>query len=195
MERLLGKGGWLAVAVFVAALAATAALHAQAADARHTPQPAAGGVVQMAQVRQRGPGEMGRWGEMSEAERARLRDRMIQRMLDESGLTDKEKAAAKKALKAKSEARQALINALTNLRRTANKAKPTDKELQAALTAYRAAMAQYRKKVQAEDAALIKQLSLKGQVRCMSLGILDNGLGGPGRMGMAGRPGRPGARG
>jgi len=126
---------------------------------------------------------------MSEAERAKMRAQMMEQMLDQAGLTDKEKAAAKKTLKAKDEARQALTDELTKLQRTANKEKATDKELRDALAAYRAAVAQYRKKIAAEDQALTKQLSLQGQVRCMSLGILDNGLGGMRRMG------RPGGRG
>ena len=118
-----------------------------------------------------------------EADRAKMREQMMTRMLEQANLTEKEKTAAKKNMEAKDQARQALSDDLTKLRRTANKANPSNTELQNALTAYRAAMAKYRKQVEAADQSLIKQLSLKAQVRCMSLGILDNGLG---RMGMAG---------
>jgi len=115
--------------------------------------------------------------------------------LEEAGLAEKEKAAARKALKAKEQARQALADELVKLQRAANRSNPTEKHLQQALSAYRAALAQYRKKIAAEDTALVRQLSLRSQVRCMSLGVLDNGLAfGGGRMGMGGglRGGRGG---
>lgn len=192
---MMTKLRWIAPAAFVVALGATSVSYAQAPAGQASAKRATGSGVQMAQAPQPGPGRGGGWGEMSEAERAKMLEQMMQRMLEESGLTAKEKAAATKTIRAKVQARQALTGALDNLRRAANKAKPTDKELREALAAYQAALAQYRKKVAAEDAALVKQLSLKGQVRCLSLGILDNGLGGGGRMGMGGGTGRSRQRG
>jgi hypothetical protein len=133
-------------------------------------------------------GGSGRWGppsEMSEADRAKMRDQMMERMLDDAGLSAKEKTAARSAIKANDKARQTLVDQLTRLRRTANKSQPTDEELKEALAAYRSALARYRKEVATQDATLVKQLSLKGQARFLSLGVLDNGLGGFG-------PGGPG---
>ena len=187
------KASWAVAAVLVLALAATAAVCAQARTTQGAAQAAALGPVQVAQVP--GEGMRERFGQMSEAERAKMREQMMERRLEEAGLTDKEKAAAKKTVKAKMQARDALSAELMKLQRAANKSKPTNKQLQDALSAYRAALAQYRTKVAAEDAALVKVLSLKSQVRCMSLGILDNGLGG-GRMGggMRGPGGAGGGR-
>jgi hypothetical protein len=188
------KASWAVAAVLVVALAATAAVCAQARTTQGAAQVAALGPVQVAQA----PGEGMRqgFGQMSEAERAKMREQMMERRLEEAGLTDKEKAAAKKTAKAKMQARDALQAQLMRLQRAANKSKPTNKQLQDALSAYRAAIAQYRSKVAAEDAALVKVLSLKSQVRCMSLGILDNGLPGGGRMGggMRGPGGAGGGR-
>jgi septal ring factor EnvC (AmiA/AmiB activator) len=131
---------------------------------------------------------------MSEAERAQMRQQMIERMLEQSGLTDREKAAARKTLQSKEQARGALAAELTRLRRVANQQNPSATELQDALAAYRAALAQYHKKTAAEDAALVEQLSLAGQVRCISLGVLDNGMGPTGPGGPPnGRAGGPGA--
>jgi len=190
------KLGWAVLTVFVVALAGAVTLSAQARTTQGAVQVAATGPIQVAQV----PGEGGRpgerFGQMSEAERAKMREQMMGRRLEEAGLTDREKAAAKKSLKAKVGARQALADELVKLQRAANKSKPTDKQLSDGLSAYRAALAQYRRKIAAEDAALVKQLSLKSQVRCMSLGILDNGLGfGGGRMAMGGGMRGPGGLG
>ncbi len=115
---------------------------------------------------------------MSEEERAQMREQMIEGMLEQAGLTDEEKAAAKAALTAKQEARRALAEELAKLRAVAaDDADATDEELQDALTAYRAAMTRYHDTVEAQDAALVKQLSLRSEVRCMLLGILQNGVG------------------
>ncbi len=117
-------------------------------------------------------------GQMSEAERAQMREQMIERMLEQAGLTDDEKAAAKAALIAKQEARRVLAEELAKLRAVAaDDAGATDEELQEALTAYRAAMTQYHDTIEAQDAALVEQLSLQSEVRCMLLGILQNGVG------------------
>ena len=126
--------------------------------------------------------------EMSDAERSKMREQWLEGTLDRADLTYKEKAAAKKAMKAKDEAREALADSLDDLRRAANKSKPTDKEMRDALSAHRAAVASYRKKIEAADKALVKQLSPQAQARCLSLGILDNGLG---RFGFAGPPPPP----
>jgi hypothetical protein len=136
----------------------------------------------------------GNWGPasgMSDAERARLRAEMVGRMLDQAGLSDQEKKAARKAVESKERARQTLAGGLADLRRISDESSPTDRQLRDALTAYRSAMARYRKQAEAEDRSLEKQLSLRARVRCLSLGILDNGLGGMRYRGMgAPRPSR-----
>ena len=171
------------IAVLMLGLAATWACAARS-GAKSGSMPAVNAApVQIAQAP--GPGG-GPPAPMSEAERTKMRQQMLERMLEQSGLTDREKAAAKKTLQAKEQARDALAAELTKLRRVANEDNPSAKALQDALAAYRAALAQYHKKIAAEDAALVEQLSLAGQVRCMSLGVLDNGMG---PMGPAGGPG------
>jgi hypothetical protein len=177
------KLGWMVVMVLVLALAAAAVVYAQGRT-----QVIAASPVQMAQAPGAGGPPMGRFGQMSDAERAKMREQMLERVLSQAGLTDKEKAAAKKAMTAKEQARRELTSELANLERVASGAKPTDKQLSDALSAYHRALAKYRKAVAADDAALVKQLSLKSQARCTAMGILDNGLGfGGGRMGMGGR--------
>jgi hypothetical protein len=176
--------------VVAAALAAVSVLYMVQARMAAAATPPSGAVM----VAQAPGGGAGGWGQMSEAERAKMREQMTARMLDEAGLTDAEKTAAKKALTAKARAREALTQQLTKLRRTANQAKPTDKDLRAALAAYGAALTQYHKQVAATDAALVKQLSTRSRARCISLGILDNGLGMMGRMGGGGQSGPGGAR-
>jgi len=178
------KLGWIVAMVFVLALAATALVYAQARTTAAS-TPAAGGPVQMAQA-PRGGGPPGGFGGMSDAERAKMRQQMLDRALETAGLTDKEKAAVRKAMTAKEQARSGLASELQKLQGVATNPKPSEKQLQDALSAYRRALAQYRKKVAADDAALVKQLSLKSQVRCTALGILDNGLGFGRRMGMGG---------
>ena len=179
------KLGWMVVMVFVLALVATALVYAQARTTA-TSTPAAGGPVQMAQAPRGGGPPAGGFGQMSDAERAKMRQQMLDRALETAGLTDKEKAAVRKAMTAKEQARSGLASELQKLQGVATNPKPSEKQLQDALSAYRRALAQYRKKVAADDAALVKQLSLKSQVRCTALGILDNGLGFGRRMGMGG---------
>ncbi len=142
-------------------------------------------------------GTRGQRGQMTEAQWAQMREQMIERMLQQTGLTETEKAAARKTTQAKDQARQALTAEFAKLRRTANQANATNEELQNAPTAYWAALGRYYQKVQAADQALMNQLSIRSQVQCLSLGILENGLG---RMGMGrgmrqpagARQGRPG---
>lgn len=133
-------------------------------------------------------GQRGQWGQMTEAQRAQMREQMIERILEQMGLTAQEKVAAKKAISAKDQARQVLTAEIAKLWGTANNAKATNEELQNALTTYWAALGQYYQKVQAEDQALMKQLSLRSQAQCFAVGILENGLG---RMGMGGGMGQP----
>jgi hypothetical protein len=198
VEKEIGKmkkASWLVIGALTLVLAGTVWLAARA-----NAQPGAGESqsvpTEPIQIAQFPPGAVpgGGFGDregprqMTREEMEKMRQQMIERMLDESGLTDNEQAAAKETLRVKQQARATLEGALTQLRRAANKAKPSDKELREALAAYRAALAQYRAKVESADQALTRQLSLRGQVRCMSLGILDNGLGGMGP-GLTGPPG------
>jgi len=178
------KLGWMVVMVFVLALAASVLTCVQAGTTAAS-TPAAGGPVQMAQA-PGGGGPPGGFGGMSDAERAKMRQQMLDRALETAGLTDKEKAAVRKAMTAKEQARSRLASELQKLQGVATNPKPSEKQLQDALSAYRRALAEYRKKVAADDAALVKQLSLRSQVRCTALGILDNGLAFGRRMGMGG---------
>jgi hypothetical protein len=124
-----------------------------------------------------GPGGPGAPEEMSETDLAKMRAQMLDRMLEEAELSEVQMEAAQEAIAAKDEAREELAEALNGLRRTANKSKPTDQELQQALDSYREAIGEYRSRVEAADAALAEQLPVAAEVRCMSLGVLDNGLG------------------
>jgi hypothetical protein len=179
---------WSKAVIVVLALGLAATWRfAGKADVAGTSPEGAPAPARVARAPSGGPEGWGQRAPMSEAERERIRQEMMERMVDQSDLSAKEKAAAKQALKAKAQARRPLEDELTRLRRVANKSKPSDKELKDALAAYRSALAGYRKKVEAADGALVKRLSLKGQLRCLSLGILDNGLG---PMGMA-RSGGP----
>jgi len=184
------KVSWLVMGLFAVAAAWCFAVSAQAQQGPS--QGGFAGPTRIAQLPPGGPGGQGGPGAMSPAQMEKMRQQMLERMLDQSGLSDNEKAAAKQALEVKQQARTALEDQLTKLRRVANKSNPTDQEMNGALATYRAAMDEYRAKVEAADAVLIKALSLKGQLRCMSLGILDNGLGsmGPGAGGPGG--GTPG---
>lgn len=179
---------WLVMGVFALGLLGVLWIAAEASRGRGLREGVSAGPIQTAQLPPGGPGGQDRRGPMGPAEMEKMRQQMLERMLDESGLTEEEQAAAKQTLTAKQQARMALGDELTKLRRLANKSNPTDQELKEALAAYRAAMVEYRTKVEKADASLIKQVSLKGQVRCTSLGILDNGLGGMGP-GFAGPPG------
>ena len=145
--------------------------------------PGAGGPGEGGPPSAGGEGRGGPRREMSEAERAQRRAEMLERMLEEAGLTEEEKAAVTEAAQAKNEARQALEEELTALRRVANSSNPSEAQLAEALAAYQKAVSAYRGQVAAADQALMEQLPIESQVRCMSLGILDNGLG---RMGMPG---------
>lgn len=132
---------------------------------------------------------------MSDADRARMREEMLQRALDQSGLTDEEKALAKAAADAKDQARQTLRDALTEFRRAVNAENPSEADLKAAMETYQKALAKYRQDVAAQDEALKAKLSPAAQARCLSLGILDNGLGMAGMFGggrEGGGEGRPG---
>lgn len=135
-------------------------------------------------------GGMGRPGQMNGADRTNRRQQMMERRLAQAGLTSQEQTAARHAMKVKNDAQSHLTSAFTKLQLVANAPSPTNQQMQEALTTYRAQLAQYRKTVANADAALVKQLSLKGQIKAMALGILDNGFSGRARMG---RPG--GARG
>lgn len=86
MRRL----SWLAVAALMLASVAMLVMYTGAGN------PAAGD--EPVQVAQAPGGGRGGQPEMSEADRARTRDQMIERVLDQAGLTDKEKAAARKTI-------------------------------------------------------------------------------------------------
>jgi soluble cytochrome b562 len=177
------RSGWFVVAALVAMLVGTLALYVTVGLAG---EQATGDEVTI-QVAQApgggGGGNRGNRPQMTPEELARMRDQMIERMLDQAGLNDEEKAAAKKTMQAKEQARQILIGQLDKLRAVANAENPSAQELQDALTDYRTVLTAYHKKIDAEDQALAAQLSVQAQVKCLALGILDNGLGGLGGLG------------
>jgi hypothetical protein len=124
--------------------------------------------------------------------------RMVDLLAQRVTLTETEKAAAKKALSAKLEARAALEREVRALAETAAKPKVTDSELTAALKKAGTAIAAYRQKTQAIDALLVKSLSLKARAALTAAGVIDNGLGmrfgrRSGTMGGAGAGGSRGA--
>jgi len=103
--------------------------------------------------------------------------RMVDMLAQGVGLTEAEKAATKKAVTAKLEARAALQQQLQALSEVAGKHKPTDKELTAALKKFDATLAAYRQKTKTIDAQLVKALSLKARVALTAVGVIDNGIG------------------
>ena len=125
-----------------------------------------------------GPPDMSEW----ELER-------LSRALTEARLIGDERSAAEAAVKAKLEARRALFTALRELRATTEDTKATDAGLTQAMAAYRKALTKYQGEVAAQDKALEAKLSVRNRVRCLAVGILDNG------MGMGGTRSRRGASG
>ena len=118
--------------------------------------------------------------------------------LKNAGLTDAERAAAKKSLRAKEETRSRLNEAYRRLSRSAFNKETTAKEARTAVATYRRTLSSYRHTVQVEDEALSRKLSPLALARCLAMGIIDNGITGPGTMGMgpmrdmSGRMGRRG---
>ena len=121
-----------------------------------------------------------------EAERTRHQQELLQRSLDTMELTDAEKAAATTALQAKNEARTVLARELSRLRMVTVKGNVTEAELRTAITNYYTALATYRSVVAAQDKALSAKLSVSARARCLTMGVLDNGLMGANRMGFSG---------
>jgi len=118
----------------------------------------------------------------------------IKSALQQIGLSDKEQAAAEKALMAKLKARQALRDNLEKLRQVASNKQASQQQLKQALDAYTKALARYRALVQEQDRTLFAHLSLRGRASCLAAGVLDNGLGMGPRTRMAAE-GRGGSRG
>jgi transcription initiation factor TFIIIB Brf1 subunit/transcription initiation factor TFIIB len=98
-------------------------------------------------------------------------------LLTQAGLSSSESSAAEAAIRAKLEARRQLALALVELRRVADDKSVPSSQLKQAMAAYRKALRKYRERVATEDRSLEGKLSLASQVRCLALGILDNGLG------------------
>lgn len=131
-----------------------------------------------------GPGQRGdRMGQGPNLEQ--MIDNMAQRM----GLTDAEKAATKKAMRAKNEAATPLGQELRKLREISRNRQATDRQISAALKSFDKALAVYRQKVKAIEKQLIGAVSLRARAALTAMGIIDNGMGG---MGFGGRGG-PGA--
>jgi len=130
-------------------------------------------------------------GQMSEADEAKMREEQRDRLLLRAfapprRFTPDERNAAQQALIAKDEANRILLQELAKLRRVARSQNPGEQELelvskdvilQQAVRSFCASLAQYRETVEATDDALAKQLSVHSQAVCLSLGVLDNGLG------------------
>jgi len=101
----------------------------------------------------------------------------LSRTLTEARLIGDERSAAEAAVRAKLEARRALFTALGELRAATEDVKATDEGLTQATAAYQKALTKYRDEVAAQDKALEAKLSMRSQARCLSVGILDNGMG------------------
>ncbi|MGD0112427.1 MAG: hypothetical protein ABSD48_11235 [Armatimonadota bacterium] len=180
----MSRSRWAALMVALLVLVTASVLHAQG-----------GG---------RAPGRGGGRGTRSGmgAEGATDAER-ITSALQRIGLSDKEQAAAEKALTAKLKARQTLRDDLEKLRQVASNKQASQQQLKQAIGAYTKAMGRYQALVQEEDRALSTHLSLRGRASCLAAGVLDNamgmgsrsrgGSGGPG--GGRGGPGGGGGRG
>ncbi len=120
-----------------------------------------------------------RWegGRPGPADRSEWELERLSRTLTEARLIGDERSAAEAAVKAKLEARRALFTALGELRAATEDFKATDEGLTQAMAAYQKALTEYRGEVAAQDKALEAKLSVRSQARCLSLGILDNGMG------------------
>lgn len=120
------------------------------------------------------------------------------RMLDEMPIADAEKAAAKDALKAKTDARTKLQTKLNSLREATDKENSSDAEVTKSLNEFITAQTQYNKSVAEADGALVKKLSTRSRARLTVTGFIENGIGGGGFGGFGrgpGGPGGPGGRG
>ena len=101
----------------------------------------------------------------------------MSRTLTEAGLTGSQRSAAQSALRAKTEARRELMEALEELRSVSEDTKATDDKLTQAIAAYQKELTKYRAEVAAQDKALEAKLSVRNRARCLAVGILDNGMG------------------
>jgi len=106
--------------------------------------------------------------------------------LEKLGLTAKERTAAKESVEKKRAAHQELQGELGKLQAVVGDPKATDQSLQRTISAYRTAMARAEQKMAAADRELAGKLSVKSQAKCLAFGLLDNGLGRGGGMGMRG---------
>jgi len=147
--------------VLVAAVGGAAIAQVPAPAPRPTaPAPGAGG---------------GRMGPPADMEQ--MLDQMLDTLATRLGLTAAEKAATKKAARAKMEATTAFSQQLQALGEVARNEKATDKELNAGLQKFGAALTAYRQRIKAIDAALTKAVSLRARVALTALGVIDNGMG------------------
>ena len=158
----MSRSRWVAPMVALLGLATASVLHAQG-----------GG-----RAPSRGGGRGMRSGTGTEG--ATDADR-IKSALQRIGLSDKEQAAAEKALTAKVKARQALRDELEKLRQVASNKQASEQQLKQAIDAYTKAMGRYRARVQEEDRALSAHLSVRARASCLGAGVLDNGVGMGGR--------------
>jgi hypothetical protein len=121
---------------------------------------------------QAGPAGGGTRADAAAREQQRMNDLLLS-----AGLTAAERTAVEPAAKAKLEARQQLMTALTDLRAASEDTAATDAKLKQAIATYQKAAAKYRSQVEAQDKAMVAKLSVRSQARCLALGIIDNGLG------------------
>jgi hypothetical protein len=132
------------------------------------------------------PGVPPRAGRGGDKSRTEDRANAFDEALDKLGLTSREKAAVQQAMVKKRDAHQELRHELEKLEALVRDTKATDQQLQRAMGAYRAAMERATRKLEAADRALAAKLSVKSQAKCLAFGLLDNGLGHGGGMGMRG---------
>jgi hypothetical protein len=150
-------------------------------------------------------------------EMARRMLEMREQMLSRMTLTDAEKAAAKAALKAKTEAHSKLTQQLIALQKRADDKNASDSALKQSAKAFSAANAAYHKTTAAADKKLLEKLSPRATLQLAVAGFIEGGgpmgfgrfggfrggpggPGGPGGFGApgggppGGRPGAPGGR-
>ena len=131
----------------------------------------------------------------SGATRAEEGAKAFDEALEKLGLTAKERTAAKEAMEKKRAAHQELRHELGKLQEAVADPKATDQSLQRAISSYRTAMERAEQKMAVVDRELAGKLSVKSQAKCLALGLLDNGLGRGGGMGMRGGGGDRGGGG
>lgn len=116
---------------------------------------------------------------------------MVDMVLDRMQLNDAERAATKDTWMMKINARNALMEKVSQLREVAENPQSSEEDLKKALGDFAAAYQTYAKTVSEADGKLVKKISLRTRARLTAMGILENGLGFGGGFRFMGGPRRP----